>query len=58
MSDGKGERGFSGLSSLASDVDETVGDSTRRKVQGEKPAARGQGKDEKQPHPRETAAKP
>ena len=57
MSDGKDKKGFSGLSSLASDVDETVGDSARRNVQGAKPAARGRSKDEQQP-PRESAAKP
>ena len=57
MSDGKDKRGFSGLSSLASDIDETVGDSTRRNVQGEKPAARGRSKDDQQPHLRESAVK-
>ena len=57
MSNGQDEKGFSGLSSLASDVDETVGDSARRNVQGAKPAARGRSKDE-QPPPRELAAKP
>ena len=58
MSDGKDKKGFSGLSSLASDIDETVGDSKRRNVQGEKPASRGRSKNEQQPHPRESAAKP
>ena len=58
MSDGKDERGFSGLSSLVSDVDETVGDSRRRKVQRGKSAARGRSKDEQQPDPRESTAKP
>ena len=58
MSDGKDKKGFSGLSSLTSDVDETVGDSTRRNVQGKKPASQGRSKDEQQPHPRESAAKP
>ena len=58
MSNGKDKKGFSGLSSLASDVDETVGDSTRRNVQGEKPASRARSKDEQQPHPRESAVKP
>ena len=59
MSDGKDKKGFSGLSSLASDVDETVGDSTRRNVQGEKAAASpGRSKDEQQPHQRESGAKP
>ena len=58
MSDGKDKKGFSGLSSLASDVAKTVGDSMRRNVQGEKPAARGRCKDEQQPAPRESVAKP
>ena len=58
MSDGKAKKGFSGLSSLASDVTKAVGGLTRPNVQGEKPAARGRSKDEQQPHPRESAAIP
>ena len=57
VSDGKDKKGFSGLSSLASHVDETVRDSTRRNVQGEKLVTRGRGKDEQQPHRRESAVK-
>ena len=58
MSDDKNKKGFSGLSSLASDLDETVGDSTSWNVQGEKPGAGGRSKDERQPHPQESAPKP
>ena len=58
MSDGKDKKGFSGLSSLASDVDKIVGNSMHRNVQGEQPAAREQSKDEQQPLPRESATNP
>ncbi len=58
MSDRKDIKGFSGLSSLASDVDKTVSDPTRRSVQREKPPARGRRENEKQTHQRESAASP
>lgn len=58
MSHEKGKTESSGRSFLAPDVDETIGDSTRRNVQGEETAARGRGKDEQQSHPRESATKP
>lgn len=57
VSDGKDKRGFSALSSLASHVDETVSDSTRRNVQEEEPIARGRDKDEQQPHRRHSREK-
>lgn len=58
MNDRKDDKGFSGLSSLASDVDEIVADSKRRNVQWEKHLALGRAKDTQQPHPGESAAKP
>ena len=57
MNDGKDNKGFSGLSSLASDLHEITADSTRRNVQWEKRLAPGGNKHEQQPHPRESAAK-
>ena len=58
MNDRKDNKGFSGLSSLASDVDEIVADSTRRNVHREKRLALGRNKDTQQSHPRESEAKP
>ena len=57
MNDEKDNKGFSGLSSLASDLHEITADSTRRNVQWEKRLAPGGNKHERQPHPRESAAK-
>ena len=58
MNDRKDNKGFSGLSSLASDVDEIVADSKRRNVQWEKRLALRRNKDTQQSHPRESAEKP
>ena len=58
MSERRDNKGFSGLSSLTSDIDETVDNSKRRNVQGEKPAVGGRSKDEQRPHAQESASNP
>jgi len=57
VSDDKSKKGFSGLSSLASDVDETVAEPTRRNIQPEKPAG-AEREDGKGPSTRDSAPKP
>lgn len=58
MSDDKHKKGFSGLSSLASDLDEIVRVSTHRDVQGKSLVSEGGANDEGQPHPRGSAPEP
>ena len=58
MGDDKNSKGFSGLSSLASDIGQTGGESRRRTVQGEQPSAAGPSKDKPQPQRRASTPKP
>jgi len=58
LSNGEDLKGFSGLSSLASDIGETVGDVDALDTQGQKPAAIEQSRNEKQPHSQKSAEMP
>ena len=55
---GENLKGFSGLSSLASDISETVGDVDELDTQGQKLAAIEQSRNEKQPHSQKSAERP
>lgn len=58
MGNDKSSKGFSGLSSLASDIGQTVGESRRRTVRSEQPVTAGPSKDKGQPQRRRATPKP
>ena len=58
MGGDKNSKGFSGLSSLASDISQTVRESSRRSVQREQSAVKGLGTDERQSQHRGSTSRP
>ena len=58
MGGDKNSKGFSGLSSLASDISQTVRESSRRSVQREQSAVKGLGTDERQSQHRGATSRP
>ncbi|KKZ14193.1 MAG: hypothetical protein TH68_05515 [Candidatus Synechococcus spongiarum 142] len=58
LGNGENLKGFSGLSSLASDISETVGDVDALDTQGQKPATIEQSRNEKQAHSQKSAEMP
>ena len=58
MGNDKNAKGFSGLSSLTSDIGQTVGESRHRAVHGQQTATTGPSKDKRQPQRRRRIPKP